>query len=90
MCVYVLRQAYKHDISRTVHWIRDICGTQIAHGPQMCPIVLGTNVMHINEQAGLNVKILKSSWCIASMYIFGSDAASIRNLCGPVGVGGYV
>ena len=28
----------------------------------MCPIVLGDDVMHINEWAGLNVKIWKCSY----------------------------
>ena len=67
----------------------------------MCPIVFGDDVMHINEWAGLNVKIWKCSfftnrmivlfhiWC-NNVVSFGSDAASIRNLCGPVGVGVYV
>ena len=49
-------RACKHKISRTSHWIYFICGTQVAHGPQMCPINFGDDVMHINEWAGLNVK----------------------------------
>ena len=39
-----------------------ICGTVIAHDPKMCPIVFGSDVMHINEGAGLYVKILKCSY----------------------------
>ena len=36
-----------------------ICGIVIAHGLKMCPIVFGSDVMHIDEEAGLNVNILK-------------------------------
>ena len=43
------KKACKHEISRTVPRIHGICGTQIAHGPQMIPIDFGINVMHINE-----------------------------------------
>ena len=39
-----------------------ICGTVIAHDPKMCPYVFGSDVMHINEEVGLNVKILKCSY----------------------------
>ena len=39
-----------------------ICGIVIAHDPKMCPIVFGSDVMHINEGAGLNVKIWKCSY----------------------------
>ena len=34
----------------------------IAHGPKMCPIVFGSDVMHINEGVGHNVQILKCSY----------------------------
>ena len=37
-------------------------GTQVANGLKMCPIVFGDDVMHINEWAGLNVKIWKCSY----------------------------
>ena len=39
-----------------------ICGKVRAHDPKMCPFVFGSDVMHINEEAGLNVKILKCSY----------------------------
>ena len=39
-----------------------ICDTVIAHDQKMCLIVFGSDVMHINEEAGLNVKILKCSY----------------------------
>ena len=55
-------KACKHEISRTTNWIYVICGAQIAHCPQMCPIVFGDDIMHINEWAGLNVKIWKYSY----------------------------
>ena len=64
------KKACKHDISRTVHWMHDICGTQIAHSPQMIPIVFGINVMHINEYAGHKVKILKCSYFYNQAYVF--------------------
>ena len=59
MCV---TKACKQDISRTVHWIHTIYGTKVAHGPYMCLIVFGDDVMHINEWAGLNAKIWKWSY----------------------------
>ena len=46
-----------HCISRTVQWIHVICGTYVAYGSLMCHFVFGDYVMHINEWAGLNVKI---------------------------------
>ena len=66
VCMYVcmLRLACKHDISKTICAIYVICGIVIAHGPKMCPIVFGSDVMHINEEAGLNVKILKCSYLL--------------------------
>ena len=54
--------ACKHEISRMTHWIYVIFGALVAHGLQMCPIGFGDDVMHINEWAGLNVKILKCSY----------------------------
>ena len=39
-----------------------LCNTVIAHDPKMCPIVFGSDAMHINEGAGLKVKILKCSY----------------------------
>ena len=50
------------DISKTIWVMYVICGTVIAHDPKMCPIVFGRDVMHINEGAGLNVKIWKCSY----------------------------
>ena len=49
----LLQKACKHEISRTTHWIYFICNTQVAHGPQMCPINFGDDAMRINEWAGL-------------------------------------
>ena len=34
----------------------------IGYDPQMCPIVFGNDVMHINEGTGLNVAILKYAY----------------------------
>ena len=51
--------ARKHEISRTVRRIHVILCIVIGYDPQMCPIVFGDDVTHINEGAGLNVKILK-------------------------------
>ena len=62
VCVCVLRLARKHDISRTVSWIHVILDIVIVYDPQMCPIVFGDDVTHINEGAGLNVKILKKAY----------------------------
>ena len=61
VCMYVclLRLACKHDISKTTCVMYIICGIVIAHDPKMCPIVFGNDVMHIDEEAGLNVNILK-------------------------------
>ena len=64
------KKACKHEISITVRRIHDICGTQIAHGLQMIPIVFGINVMHINEYAGHKVKILKCSYFYNQTYVF--------------------
>ena len=69
-CVCVLRLACKHDISKTICVIYVICGIVIAHDPKMCPIVFGSDVMHINEGAGLNVKILKCSYFNNRMSVF--------------------
>ena len=54
MCV---TKVCKQDISRT-HWIHTIYGTKVVHGPYMCLIVFGDDVMHINEWAGLNAKMV--------------------------------
>ena len=54
--------ARKHEISRTVWRIHVILSIVIGFDPQMCPIVFGDDVMHINEGAGLNVKILKYAY----------------------------
>ena len=56
--------ACKHDISKSLCVMYVICGIVIAHGLKMCPIVFGSDVMHINEGAGLNVKILKCSYIL--------------------------
>ena len=45
--------ARKHEISRTVRRIHVILGIVIGYDPQMCPIVFGDDVMHINEGRGL-------------------------------------
>ena len=40
----------------------------------MCPIVFGDDVMHINEWAGLTVKILKCSYfntCMTALFHIG-------------------
>ena len=55
-------KACKHEISRMVKWIFVIFSIVVGHDPKMCPIVFGDDVMHINEGAGLNVKILKSTY----------------------------
>ena len=55
-------RACKHEIYRTTHWMYVICVAQIVFGAQMCPIAFDDNVMHINEWAGLNVKIWKCSY----------------------------
>ena len=52
VCMYVT-PACKHDISRTVRRIDFILDTMVGHDPQMCPIVFGDDVMHINEGRGL-------------------------------------
>ena len=54
--------ARKHEISRTVWRIHVILGIVVGYDPQMCPFVFGDDVMHINEEAGLNVKILKYAY----------------------------
>ena len=45
-------KACKHEISRTVRRIDFILDTVVGHDPQMCPIVFGDDVMHINEGRG--------------------------------------
>ena len=40
----------------------------VGHDPQMCPIVFGDDVMHINEGAGLNVKILKYAYFSSQLF----------------------
>ena len=63
-----------HGISRTVQLIHVICGTYIAYGSLMCHVVFGDDVMHINEWAGLNVKILKCSYfknCMSVLFHIG-------------------
>ena len=52
-------------------WIFVIFGIVVGHDPKMCPIVFGDDVTHINEGAGLNVKILKSTYfssCLPDMF----------------------
>ena len=66
-------KACKHEISRTVKRIEFILGTVVDHDPQMCPIVFGDDVTHINEGAGLNVKNLKCAYfssCLLDMFQF--------------------
>ena len=62
VCVCMLRLACKHDISKSLCVMYVICGIVIAQGLKMCPIVFGSDVMHINEGAGLNVNIWKCSY----------------------------
>ena len=56
LTIYEWYMKFLYDISKTVCAIYVICGIVIAHGPKMCPIVFGSDVMHINEEAGLKVK----------------------------------
>ena len=65
-------EACTHEISRTVTRIDFILGTVVDHDPQMCPIVFGDDVTHINEGAGLNVKILICEYfssCLFDMFL---------------------
>ena len=66
--VCVLRLARKHDISRTVRRIHVTLGIVIGYDPQMCAIIFGDDVMHINEGAGLNVKILKYAYFSCQLF----------------------
>ena len=59
--------ARKQEISRTMRRIHVILGIVIGYDPQMCPIVFGNDVMHINEGAGLNVSILKYAYFISQL-----------------------
>ena len=59
-----------------VMWIHVILGTVVGHDPQMCPIVFDNDVMHINEWAGLKVKILKCKYfnnCLSILLHIGHD-----------------
>ena len=60
--------ARKHQISRTVRRIHIILGIVKGYEPQMYPIVFGNDVMHINEGAGLNVKILKYAYFSSQLF----------------------
>ena len=55
-------KACKHDISKTLCVMYVICSTGIAHDPKMYPIDFGSDVMHIDEEAGLKVNFLKCSY----------------------------
>ena len=62
------KMARKHEISRIVRRIYVILGIVIGYDPQMCPIVFGDGVMHINQGAGLNVKILKYAYFSSQLF----------------------
>ena len=48
--------------------IHVILGIVIGYDSQMCPFVFGNDVMHINEEAGLNVKILEYPYFSSQLF----------------------